>query len=179
MSLTLLYRSLGPMRWSVLTACGLGHVSPGSGTWASLPPVFLAIILARFGCGHLLWLSVLGILAISSTFFCIKWGGDAERILGTKDPSQVVIDEVAGQSVALALVWTPILAEGGVDIVSRAVVICGTAFILFRFYDVAKPPPIRGLEKYSGGTGIVIDDIAAGVFAGITQLIIRAFGYNV
>ena len=179
MSLIPLYRALGPMRWAAITACGLGHISPGSGTWASLPPIFLAILIAKHGCGHFTWIIVFGVIALASTVLCVQWGGKAERVLNVKDPSQVVIDEVAGQSVALALVWTPLLAEGAAHSVYSIVVICGTAFVLFRFYDVAKPPPIRGLQKYGGGTGIVLDDLAAGVFAGITQLIIRAFGYNV
>jgi phosphatidylglycerophosphatase A len=73
------------------------------------------------------------------------------RGCGTKDPSQVVIDEVAGQLITLIacpIHWKPLLA----------------GFILFRVFDITKPPPIRSLEKLPGGTGIVVDYLGAGVY---------------
>jgi len=73
------------------------------------------------------------------------------RGCGKKDPSHVVIDEVAGQLVTLIacpILWKPLLA----------------GFILFRVFDITKPPPIRSLEKLPEGTGIVVDDLAAGVY---------------
>ena len=80
---------------------------------------------------------------------------------GKKDPQQVVIDEVAGQLLTLAfapLAWKPLLA----------------GFILFRAFDMLKPPPIRRLEKLPEGTGIVVDDLGAGVYAAIVlQLLLR------
>jgi phosphatidylglycerophosphatase A len=69
-----------------------------------------------------------------------------------KDPQFVVIDEVAGQLIALIavpLAWKTFLA----------------GFILFRVFDILKPPPVRQLERLPGGTGIVLDDVAAGIFA--------------
>jgi phosphatidylglycerophosphatase A len=74
------------------------------------------------------------------------------RDYGVKDPQFVVIDEVAGQLVALIgapLAWKSFLA----------------AFILFRAFDIVKPPPVRQLEALPEGAGIVLDDIAAGIFA--------------
>jgi phosphatidylglycerophosphatase A len=71
---------------------------------------------------------------------------------GAKDPQFVVIDEVAGQMVALIavpLAWKSFLA----------------GFILFRAFDIVKPPPVRQLEALPEGTGIVLDDIAAGLYA--------------
>jgi phosphatidylglycerophosphatase A len=70
----------------------------------------------------------------------------------TKDPQVVVIDEVAGQLVALIavpLAWKSFLA----------------GFILFRVFDIVKPPPVRQLEALPEGAGIVLDDIAAGLYA--------------
>jgi phosphatidylglycerophosphatase A len=69
-----------------------------------------------------------------------------------KDPGFVVIDEVAGQLVAL-LALTPDWPHAIL------------ALILFRFFDILKPPPIRRLESLPEGTGIVVDDLAAGVYA--------------
>ena len=73
------------------------------------------------------------------------------RGCGVKDPSHVVIDEVAGQLVALIacpIFWKPLVV----------------GFILFRAFDILKPPPIRRLEKLPEGTGIVVDDLGAGVY---------------
>lgn len=74
------------------------------------------------------------------------------RASGRKDPQFVVIDEVAGQLIALLgapLNWKAVLA----------------AFVLFRAFDIVKPPPVRQLEKLPEGTGIVVDDLAAGLYA--------------
>ena len=78
-----------------------------------------------------------------------------ERSSGREDPSIVVIDEVAGQWITLAGVasfsWKGWLA----------------AFLLFRLFDILKPPPIRKLEKMHGGLGIMADDILAGVYGAL------------
>jgi phosphatidylglycerophosphatase A len=74
------------------------------------------------------------------------------RASANKDPQFVVIDEVAGQLItliAVPLAWKTFLA----------------GFILFRAFDIVKPPPVRQLERLSEGTGIVLDDVAAGIFA--------------
>lgn len=75
-----------------------------------------------------------------------------ERALGTTDPGPVVIDEVMGMMVTLVgvpLTW-PVALLG---------------FLLFRVFDIVKPPPARQLEKAHGGWGIMLDDLAAGVYA--------------
>ncbi len=74
------------------------------------------------------------------------------RSCGRKDPSHVVIDEVAGQLVTLIacpIVWQALLV----------------GFILFRGLDIVKPPPVRSLERLPEGMGIVLDDLGAGVYA--------------
>jgi phosphatidylglycerophosphatase A len=81
-----------------------------------------------------------------------------------KDPQFVVIDEVAGQWITLLfapVAWKTMLA----------------GFILFRGFDIVKPPPVRQLERLPEGTGIVVDDVAAGVYAlAVLQLLIH-FGF--
>ncbi|HEX4131905.1 MAG TPA: phosphatidylglycerophosphatase A [Pirellulales bacterium] len=74
------------------------------------------------------------------------------------DPSAFVLDEVAGQ--ALALAFVP--AEGIVELL----VLCVAAFVFFRLFDVLKPWPIKHLERLPGGWGICADDMLAGVYAG-------------
>jgi phosphatidylglycerophosphatase A len=89
--------------------------------------------------------TMLGIWAASRT----------ERVIQKKDPSIVVIDEVAGQMIAL-LSW-PFLAHSGWTLIS--------AFVLFRLFDIWKPYPIRRLEGLESGLGIMADDVLAGVYA--------------
>lgn len=92
-----------------------------------------------------LTLTMLGIWAASRT----------EKIIQKKDPSIVVIDEVAGQMIAL-LSW-PFLAHSAWTVLS--------AFILFRVFDIWKPYPIRRLEALESGLGIMADDVLAGIYA--------------
>ena len=85
------------------------------------------------------------------------------RRCGKKDPQHVVIDEVAGQLVTLVacpIVWQALLA----------------GFILFRAFDIVKPPPVRSLEALPEGTGIVVDDLGAGVYGLIVLQLLLRFG---
>jgi phosphatidylglycerophosphatase A len=85
------------------------------------------------------------------------------RGCGTKDPQFVVIDEVAGQLIALIavpLAWKSFLA----------------GFILFRVFDILKPPPVRQLEAIPEGAGIVLDDVAAGFYALAVMHLFLHFG---
>jgi phosphatidylglycerophosphatase A len=78
--------------------------------------------------------------------------GETERALGVTDPGLVVIDEVMGM--ALTLVAVPFTWPAAV-----------LGFLLFRAFDIAKPPPARRLERLHGGWGIMADDFAAGIYA--------------
>jgi phosphatidylglycerophosphatase A len=85
------------------------------------------------------------------------------RASGKKDPQHVVIDEVAGQLITLVaapLHWKPMLA----------------GLILFRVFDMWKPVPVRNLEKLPEGTGIMMDDVAAGVYGLIVMQLLLRFG---
>jgi phosphatidylglycerophosphatase A len=80
-----------------------------------------------------------------------------------KDPQFVVIDESAGQLITLIgapLAWKSFLA----------------GFILFRVFDIVKPPPVRQLERLPEGTGIVVDDVAAGIYGLVVMQILLHFG---
>jgi phosphatidylglycerophosphatase A len=78
--------------------------------------------------------------------------GKTEKDLGIKDPSCVVIDEVLGMGVAL--LWVP-----------RTWPFLIMGLVLFRIFDIWKPPPIKKLEKLPGGWGIMLDDLLAGLYA--------------
>ena len=139
-------------KWARLVATffGVGRLRPGPGTWGSLAATLLWWVLAS-QMPSPARLPVIIVLVIVVTMGGIPAATLEARGCGKKDPSHVVIDEVAGQLVTLIacpILWKPLLA----------------GFILFRVFDITKPPPIRSLEKLPEGTGIVVDDLAAGVY---------------
>jgi len=144
-------------RGLALTVFGIGLLRPASGTWGSLVPVVLATGACVLGVPSLAILTGLAIAAIAASAACIAWGRWAERHWGRSDAGEIVADEVAGQSIALAAVpW----AVGGVPwwwIVA--------ALALFRLFDIAKPPPIGRLQSLPRGWGVLADDLGAGVVA--------------
>lgn len=140
-------------KWAtaVATFCGIGRIGPGPGTWASLATVLLWWLVASHTAASAR-LPLILFLIVIVTSIGIPAATLEARGCGNKDPSHVVIDEVAGQLVtyiACPIVWQALLA----------------GFILFRGFDIMKPPPVRSLEKLPGGTGIVLDDLGAGVYA--------------
>jgi phosphatidylglycerophosphatase A len=136
------------------SGCLLGNMpfAPGSfGTLAGLPVCWL---LSRIDA----WISFF--LIALTVPFAVWIAGEAEKILGKTDPGAIVIDEIVGM--ALTLAGLPFNATTA-----------GLGFVLFRVLDVTKPFPIRFLERrFKGGTGIVLDDMAAGIIANITLRII-------
>ena len=89
--------------------------------------------------------------------------GVVARASGIEDPGFVVVDEVLGQWIALAG-----LARWGAIGVSAA-------FLLFRLFDIWKPPPVRQLEALPGGLGIILDDVMAGVYAALVLFLAGCF----
>ena len=154
--------SRGTPRWATLvgTFLGIGRVRPGPGTWGSAATVLLWAALAYSLPSALRTPVVIG-LALLAMLIGIPAATLVARGSGLKDPQIVVIDEVAGQLVALIavpLAWKSFLA----------------GFILFRVFDIVKPPPVRQLEAVPEGAGIVLDDIAAGLYAlGVMHLFLR------
>jgi phosphatidylglycerophosphatase A len=139
--------------WLIATFFGIGHLRPGSGTWASV-----VTVLAWWGGARFLhipagWLALIAVVvALAVTIGGIRPSTVVARESGVKDPGFVVIDEVAGQMIALIAVplhWKYLLAS----------------FILFRGFDITKPFPLRRLEKLPEGTGIMMDDVGAGLYA--------------
>lgn len=128
--------------------CGLLPKMPG--TWGSLAALPLGWIIVYFS-------GSIGLLIAAAAVFAIGcWAsGVVERASGIKDAQFIVIDEVAGQWIALApapLLPLPYIA----------------GLLLFRFFDIAKPFPIRWIERsFPGGFGVMADDIAAAIYAAI------------
>jgi phosphatidylglycerophosphatase A len=144
------------------TVGGLGDILPAPGTTVGS----LAGALLYWGASRLLpyptWPVALGGLAVLLPFAVWACGAEAAR-RGQRDPGPVVLDEVVGQWLAVAVVALVRSAPPGPGDLALA-------FLLFRLLDVAKPWPIRRLELLPGGWGIVADDLAAAAVAGLLSL---------
>jgi phosphatidylglycerophosphatase A len=139
------------LSWLVATFFGVGHLRPGPGTWASAITVLLWWLGAHWLQSR--WMVPVAVaVSVAVTLLGIPPSTTVARESGKKDPGFVVIDEVAGQMIALIgipLNWKYLLA----------------GFILFRSFDIVKPFPLRRLERLPGGTGIMMDDVGAGLYA--------------
>ena len=147
-----------PWAWLLATFFGAGWLKPGPGTYGSA-----AAVLLWYGAAHLLHPSstVLAIATALAALAVILIGIPASTLVaresGREDPGFVVIDEVAGQWIALIAVrpdWQH----------------AALALALFRLFDIWKPWPIRRLEALPEGTGIMLDDVAAGLLALVVGL---------
>lgn len=139
--------------WTVATFFGAGLGKPGPGTWGSVAAVLLwaAYAWAFHPMPRTLLLVLLAGVALS-ILLGVPAATVAARESGRKDPQFVVIDEVAGQWIAL--LFCPADWRHGL-----------IALILFRLFDITKPFPARQLESLPEGWGIVFDDVAAGLYA--------------
>ena len=139
--------------WTVATFFGVGFGKPGPGTWGSVAAVLLWSAFAFALHPSPLTLTLALTLGIAlSLIFGIPAATIVARESGRKDPQCVVIDEVTGQ-------WITLL---GSPFDFRHALI---ALVLFRIFDMIKPFPIRRIEHLPEGWGIVLDDVAAGLYA--------------
>jgi phosphatidylglycerophosphatase A len=143
------------------TGLGAGYGPIAPGTWGSAVGVALALPLAAGGAA--LYAAALPLLLAAGI-----WAADeAERRFGSEDDGRIVIDEVVGQLIAL----TPLLGDPAA---LRSPFWLVTAFVTFRVFDVWKPGPARWAERrFSGGTGVMLDDVVAGGFAALVLAILR------
>jgi phosphatidylglycerophosphatase A len=138
----------------ISTVGGVGHAPLAPGTVAS---ALTALALGVLSPSRLALVVMLLAVILVGT-----WAAqEAERSLGGKDPGAIVVDEVAGMTLAvLTLPLTP------------AVLIAG--FLLFRVFDIVKPYPANALQRLPGGVGVMIDDLVAGLYALLLLLLARA-----
>ncbi|MDR2349739.1 MAG: phosphatidylglycerophosphatase A [Deltaproteobacteria bacterium] len=142
------------------TCCGLGLIPKAPGTFGTLMGIPLYFLVLKLWPGNL-WVYL---AAVAIVFFVGWWACErAEKDFGKHDDKRVVIDEALGylvtmfpipfvQPLPLAFVW---------------------GFLLFRFYDIAKPGPVGAIDrKTPGGLGVMADDLVAGIFAWATMFVI-------
>jgi phosphatidylglycerophosphatase A len=150
--------------WATLVATffGVGRLHPGPGTWGSAATVLLWGLVARWiAPGWQPWAAAL--FALAAVLIGIPAATKVARASGGKDPQFVVIDEVAGQLITLIaapITWQSLLL----------------GFILFRAFDIVKPPPVRQLERLPEGVGIVVDDVGAGLYGLAVMQVVLHFG---
>ncbi len=131
---------------------GCGYFPWGPGTAGSLAAVCIAALLHFYlGAARATLLVLTAILLIPAIWAATR----TARFIVKKDPGVVVVDEVLGQWITLA----------GATVLNTKAFIAG--FVLFRLFDIWKPWPVRKLERLPEGTGIVADDLAAGVYGAL------------
>lgn len=160
------------IRTAFITVLGSGFAPFASGTWGSLAAIGLFLIPfgALLGLDQLRWLDltlIAGILV--ACVASIRWGDWAIARFASGDPKPFVLDEFAGQWIALLVL--PSIAFGGFWPFAFVI---GGQFLLFRFFDIAKVPPAAQFERLPGGWGVLLDDLMAGVYANLAgQLLWR------
>ena len=166
------------------TACGLGYLKPGPGTWGSLAGVGISILLEYWrsdwwhashrlegGWNGSFWNIgwrpdiTVAIVEIVVAYVGVYVAGKVEKHWGKTDPQFVVIDEVSGQLLALSFPFIVLNWKSWL-----------LGFILFRVFDIWKPFPARQAESLHGGWGIMADDWVAGIYAGLVLWAVQATG---
>ncbi len=157
------------MKRLLCTSFGLGLLPKAPGTWGSLLPLFLVLVCGHFGIVQSWLIGLLALLIIASSIVTVNLAPWYAEHFGQKDPPQVVSDEVAGQSIALlGMAWLE-----PENHVSPAIWIglAIYAFAMFRLFDIWKPWIIDKSQHLPAGWGVLMDDILAGIFAGLLVLI--------
>ena len=179
---------------SLVTLFGLGYFTKAPGTIASIVGVILGGIILGLGNGHVYLILLIAIIGVIGTF-CLKVSASS---FDTKDPSEVVIDELIGQWVALwPLILLKFMLQGGFFVPKITLIYLGlepflrrqidnflgliplgwyyllalfVLFILFRFFDIRKPFIIGRIDKRNTPTSVILDDVFAGLYAGVMFL---------
>ena len=137
----------------LLGSClGLGYIKRAPGTFGSIPGIVLFLLTRNLQT----WVQILVFMGFC--LFAIGIAEKIEKIDRSKDPEEVVIDEAAGMWLSLFLIW------------DASILTILVGFLLFRLFDILKPFPVNLFQTFRGGTGILADDLAAGM---LTNFILR------
>jgi phosphatidylglycerophosphatase A len=161
------------MNRAIATFCFVGYMRPFSGTWGSAAALPVAVLLHFLGGFPLL------ALATGLAFaFGLKATAALTHGSDDHDPSEVVIDEVVGQWIALFPLSIPLWWSGSdlwlYDLWPGML----AAFVLFRAFDILKPGPIGWADARDDAMGVMLDDVIAGVCAAVGVLILAAFAHS-
>lgn len=149
----------------IATVFCIGKIPKAPGTWGSLPafPIAFAVFFTTGHAGYWILPLVTLLIYFMGTYASYVY----MKKTGKHDPGEIVIDEVVGQLITIYMA-APIMSampnHGGAE----GYTLLFACFVLFRLFDILKPWPIGWLDrKVKGATGVMVDDVAAGVFAGI------------
>lgn len=158
--------------WAVSTVMGVGHLRPGPGTWGSAAALPLAFGLHNLG-GFVL------LLMASLALFALGWWATARATAGTDnhDPSEIVVDEVVGQWIAL-FPLSYAASTRGIDILAMWPGWIA-AFLLFRLFDIWKPWLVGAADRRGDALGVMLDDVVAGIFAALGVVVLAAVAHGI
>lgn len=156
------------MRRLIATCFGLGWLPVAPGSWGSLPPAVVFGLLMYCHAPGIIAVAVMAAMMMAGCVACVLCAPAAVAATGKNDPSEVVVDEFAGQAVTFlaAPLLLPRLVTGW-----EGLLVAGIGFFAFRVLDISKPWPIRKLERLPAGWGILADDLAAGVGSAVVVYI--------
>ena len=143
---------------------GSGLIKPAPGTWGTLSAVPLYLILLMFmNSSSIAYLSIIVVTFLIGVYLC----GQTAKDVGVHDHGAIVWDEIVGFLITMAFVpltWSNVIL----------------GFVLFRFFDIIKPWPIKLLDQHvHGGFGIMIDDVLAGIFAWALLMLAQPYLANI
>lgn len=154
------------------TVCGVGYLRPAPGTWGSLAALPLAWLLHVIGGFPLLAIATIAVFVAGHWATRVMTEGQDDH-----DPSEIVVDEVAGQFIAIWAISYPSWAHG----IEITELWPGwiAAFVLFRLFDITKPGPVGWADRRGDPMGVMLDDVIAGIFAAIGVLILAGLAHGV
>ncbi|WP_126977294.1 phosphatidylglycerophosphatase A family protein [Frigidibacter oleivorans] len=157
---------------AVATVGGIGYLRPAPGTWAAAAAIGAGI--ALHGIGHFPLLLAAAVVAAFAGFWAC---GRVLRDRPGEDPAEVVIDEVAGQWLALCFPSAGFWLMG-LDSWHFPYPGWVAAFLFFRLFDIWKPGPIGRADRRNDGAGIMLDDLLAGLFAGVATMVAAGIAHG-
>jgi len=137
----------------IATLGPVGFVPKAPGTWGTLAALVVLALLKPST-------PILILMVVATVVVGTVAAGRAEIALGQTDSGHIIIDEVAGYFISMLFL-------------PQTVFYFAASFVLFRIFDVLKPPPVRQLQELHGGIGVMADDVAAGVIANLVLQIWR------
>lgn len=156
----------------IATVGGVGLLRPAPGTWGSLAALPLAYGLHVFGGFPGLLLATIIVTGVGVWATAVSTAGQHDH-----DPSEIVIDEVAGQFVALMPLSYPAWSMG-IDITALWPGWIA-AFVLFRLFDISKPGPVGWADRRHDAIGVMLDDVIAGILAAICVIALAGIYHGV
>jgi phosphatidylglycerophosphatase A len=158
----------------ITTVFGVGTLRPAPGTWGSAVAVAAGLAIDRF-------LGFPALIVATAAVTALGFRAVAAEIAGRedKDPGEIVIDEVAGQWIALLFPAAAFWQRGMDDWALQAWPGWVAAFLFFRLFDIWKPGPVGRADRRGDAPGVMLDDLWAGVFAGLAVIVAAGIAHGI